>query len=98
MVVLTAAQGPNSANPEVLTATVTPTKTNKGIPTGTVVVFTSSNVAIAARVLNANGNVSWSVPAVLASSKFYAVYVGNATYAGATSGTLNGAAALTSLY
>lgn len=96
-VTMTASKGPSIYTPMILTVKVTPT-TVMGVPSGAVVIFTTTNVPVASGVLNASGSMSWAVPAGLQSYTVFAVYAGNGTYANSTSTKLNVGTTLAGLY
>ncbi len=94
-VVLSVSKGPSAAIPIVLTAKVT--SASGKVPTGSVVVYTSTKWALAAGTLDKNGTVSWQVPAGLTYLTVYGAYAGNSSFAGSTSGLLSGKAAVASV-
>ena len=58
-------------------------------PQGAVLIFSSAGRIIATGQLNGSGLMTWLVPADLANTSMYAVYVGNATFATSQSPTVN---------
>ncbi len=94
-VVLSVTKGPSAAIPIVLTAKVT--SASGKIPSGSIVLYTSTKWALAAGTLDKSGTVSWQVPAGLTYLTVYGSYAGNANFSGSTSGLLSGTAAVASV-